>query len=122
MGVLCGRRWRKGAVLNTVDDEGRTPLRLAAESGHEAVVRLLVEKGADLKSQDNKPLAVAAWNENKAVIQLLLTKESDLKSSSGWSALLCAARDGCEAVVRLLFEKGVNLEPKDKFYGRTPLL
>jgi len=37
----------KGAELETKDEYyGRTPLSWAAENGHEAVVKLLLEKGA----------------------------------------------------------------------------
>ena len=36
----------KGAELETKDNDGRTPLSWAAEKGHEAVVKLLLEKGA----------------------------------------------------------------------------
>ena len=35
------------------DTYGRTPLSWAAENGHEAVVKLLLEKGAELESKDN---------------------------------------------------------------------
>ena len=34
------------------DTYGRTPLSWAAENGHEAVVKLLLEKGAELESKD----------------------------------------------------------------------
>src|SRR5436305_13419442 len=48
------------AGLATVDEleskdsrYGQTPLVLAAKNGHEAVVKLLVEKGAELESKDD---------------------------------------------------------------------
>ena len=37
-------------------------------------------------------------------------------------SLLLAAGKGHEAVVKLLLEKGAELETKDKIYGQTPLL
>lgn len=33
--------------MNAANDQGSTPLHLAAVNGHEGVVRLLVAKGAD---------------------------------------------------------------------------
>jgi ankyrin repeat protein len=42
---------RRGAELESKDDrEGQTPLSWAAAKGHEAVVKLLVENGAELES------------------------------------------------------------------------
>jgi ankyrin repeat protein len=35
----------KGAELETKSKDGQTPLSWAAESGHKAVVKLLLEKG-----------------------------------------------------------------------------
>jgi ankyrin repeat protein len=36
------------------DSYGRTPLSRAAENGHEAVAKLLLEKGAELESSDDE--------------------------------------------------------------------
>ncbi|KAH7110643.1 hypothetical protein B0J13DRAFT_577635 [Dactylonectria estremocensis] len=36
----------KGAALEAKDNDGNTPLSRAAINGHEAVAKLLVEKGA----------------------------------------------------------------------------
>jgi ankyrin repeat protein len=69
---------------------GRTPLSWAAECGREAVLKLLVEKGADVKSKD----------------------------SCGRTPLSWAAEKGHEAVVELLLEKGADVESKDTEYGR----
>jgi ankyrin repeat protein len=80
---------------NQRNKNGNTGVNLAAANGHEAVVKLLVEKGTELESKDNQ---------------------------YSRTPLLWAAMDGHEAVVKLLVDKGAELESKDNQYSRTPLL
>jgi len=56
---------------------GLTPLLGAAENGHEAVARLLLENGADFEAKDEfgtTPLRWAEQNEHGAVVRLLQSK------------------------------------------------
>ena len=79
-----------------LESHGRTPLSFAASEGHEGMVKLLIQKGAELECKDvhgRKPLSYAA-------------------SRGRWQK--------CQAVVKLLVEKGAELESKD-IHGRTPL-
>jgi ankyrin repeat protein len=58
------------------------------------------------------------------VVKLLLEKGAELESKDkdfGQTPLSWAAECGHEAVVKLLLEKGAELESKDNNYGRTPL-
>ena len=53
---------------------------MAAWNGHEAVVKLLLEKGADIErkySNDRTPFQYAAWKGHKAVMKLLLEKGAE---------------------------------------------
>ena len=55
----------------------------AAEEGHEAVVQLLLENGAELYSKDSgsrTPLSLAAGGGHEAVVRLLLEKGAELDS------------------------------------------
>ena len=103
---------------------GGTPLIIAAYNGHEAIVRLLLEAGADKEAKDNDgftPLINAAYNGHEAVVRLLLEAGADkeAKDNDG-DPLIIAAMSGHEAIVRLL-EAGADKDAKDK-NGHTPLL
>ena len=84
----------KGAKADSKDNDGRTPLSYAAQSGHEAIVKLLLTReGVD----------------------------ADLKGNDGQTPLSCAAQSGHEAIVKLLLAReGVDADSKDND-GQTPL-
>lgn len=102
-----------------------SPLLWAASYGHETIARLLLEKGADTKVEDDDgytPLLWAARRGDEAIARLLLEKGADpeAKDDDGYTPLLWAAQRGDEAVTKLLLEKGADIEAKDS-NGDTPL-
>jgi ankyrin repeat protein len=108
-----------------MDPGDDTALHLAADGGHEAVVRVLLENGADLALKNYFGIPVlhsAAHNGQKAVVQLLLENGADIeaKNESGATALHWAADGDHDTVVLLLLEKGANVEAKDN-RGETAL-
>jgi hypothetical protein len=86
--------------------KNQSPLLRAAEIGHKAVVKLLLENGAQLESKggyySQMPLSWAAENGHEAVVKLLLEKGAQLESKSdyGQTPLSYAAANGHEAVVQ----------------------
>ena len=113
--------------LDSKDTHGRTPLSYAAESGHEVMVKLLLEKGAKLEIKDKKynqtPLLWAVKKRHEAVVKLLLEKGAELEIKDKkykQTPLSYAAEKGHEAMVKLLLEKGAELETESKS-GQTPL-
>jgi ankyrin repeat protein len=113
------------ARLDLKDSFRCTPLSWAAKNGHEAVVKQLLEKGADPDLKDEfgqTPLSLAAENGHEAVVKQLLKKVAnpDQKDEFGRTPLSRAARNGCEASVKQLLEKGADPDLKEK-YGQTPL-
>ena len=106
-------------------EHGRTALILAANRGHEAVVRLLLVKGADINAKDGIGLTVlmgAAIEGHEAIVRLLLEKGSDInaKDEDGNTALITAAGCGRATAIRLLLEKGADVNVKNK-HGDTAL-
>ncbi|KAG7408365.1 Ankyrin repeat domain-containing protein 50 [Fusarium oxysporum f. sp. rapae] len=104
-----------------------TDLMLASYYGHCVIVKLLLDKGAEIESKDDEygrtPLSWAAKNGHKAIVKLLLENGADIeaKDKDGRTPLLWAALMEYEAIVKLLLENGADIEAKDKD-GRTPLL
>ncbi|KAI1758603.1 hypothetical protein GGR53DRAFT_235544 [Hypoxylon sp. FL1150] len=109
---------------------GKTPLIYACENGHEAVVRLLLENGAELDFEDASGtlLAHAALGGHEAVVEVLIQKGADIDSIAtrpydiGMTPLMFAAESGNEAIVRLLLEKGAEINTKVTISGKTPLM
>ncbi|PQE28114.1 ankyrin repeat-containing protein [Rutstroemia sp. NJR-2017a BBW] len=110
-------------VLKCAMDTG---YKWALQEGHEVIVKLLLDKGAEIETKSTSgqtPLLWAAMNGNEAVVKLLLEKGAELEAkdySYGLTPLSWAVKNGNEAVVKLLLEKGVEIETKST-YGLTPL-
>jgi ankyrin repeat protein len=105
--------------VNKRDGFAKTALSCAAEKGHEAMVRLLLEKGADVNSKGEYGMTAlhrAAESGDEAMVRLLLEKGADanVKDEDGWTALYFAVSTRHEAIVRLLLEKGADVSAKDK--------
>lgn len=104
----------------------KTALSLAAWHGHVAIVRLLLEKGADIEAKwrgGRTPIFLATEEGHEEVIQLLLSKgaETEVKDDLGLTPLYHAIESKNEAVVRILVEGGANAETRGNM-GQVPLL
>jgi ankyrin repeat protein len=80
-----------------------TGLRFASRQnmGHEAVVQLLAEKRADVKSPNSngwKALFVVVKNGHEAAVKLLLDVGVSINTREYWEALQAAAYNGKEGV------------------------
>ena len=127
LGEIMAYFCKVGWCVELKDETYRTPLVWAAESGHEAVVRLLIERDdVDVNIKDGStktPLFVAAENGHEAVVRLLIERDDvDVNVNDyGWTPLYVAVENRNEAVVRLLIERDdVDVNIKDR-YGKTPL-
>lgn len=126
-----------GADANARTKAERTPLLIAArQDGAYPVVKLLIEKGADIKVLDPVPdffsgpgmnaLMLAAKTSDVRTVKLLAERGLDVnaKSPNGDTAIFEAAWAGNTDVVRYLISKGadVNAEmAKFPFKGFTAL-
>ena len=86
---------RLGADPETRDEEGRSPIHVAAWQGTDQIVALLLEYGASADSTDNEgrtALQNAAWQNHDKVVRILATAGANLAHSCHQGATpLCVA-------------------------------
>jgi ankyrin repeat protein len=110
------------AKINARNMHGDSALRLAAYEGRLAIVKRLVEAGAQIEMEGWTPLIYATFNGHGEVVEFLLTKGADINavSESGMSALMAAARGGYADIAKRLVALGADIDLKDS-NGRTAL-
>ena len=99
----------EGSGADMVDGWGCTPLMWAAGSGHEGMVKLLLDRkevNPDSKDKDGKtPLWNAASGGHEGVVKLLLDREEvnpKARDNHGRTPLMYAAKRGHDGIVELL--------------------
>jgi RNA polymerase sigma factor (sigma-70 family) len=119
--------------LDSDSPEGFTPLALAAHFGHLDVMRLLIDRGADLNRVARHRLAVtplhaALFGRQLDAALLLIERGADVTIArggagwkrSGWTALHYAAGLGFGSLVKPLLDRGADPSRADD-EGKTPL-
>jgi ankyrin repeat protein len=105
--------------INGKDSNGYGALAQAVKKGHIAIVRLLIDNGADvtmLTNAANTSLMLAVLSENSDIVELLLTRASDVNAQDevGDTALMLAAGTGQSDVVEMLIKAGADLQLRNK--------
>ncbi|MDA8402616.1 MAG: ankyrin repeat domain-containing protein [Desulfobacteraceae bacterium] len=125
-----------GAQAAVSDENGYTPLMLAAAQGKPDLINACILKGADIKASTSgvSPLIAAAAGGKPETVALLLKKGADPKAKvsanftyhdvtvfAGGNALMAAAAAGDDKSLQLLMDAGVgvNLAAKN---GTTALM
>jgi Ankyrin repeats (3 copies)/Ankyrin repeats (many copies) len=109
------------------DEDGFTPLHLAAANGHKGMVKFLLTAKAEVNSKDNAgstPLhqAAAAAGQHSDLVEVLLAHKADVNAADkhGLTPLHYATLANSRDVVRLLLSHGANANAKDSEVGDTP--
>ncbi|XP_074550000.1 ankyrin repeat and SAM domain-containing protein 6 isoform X2 [Halichoeres trimaculatus] len=114
--------------VNSSNQEGASPLMMAAVSGQLEVVQLMVEKKADIDKQDGvhgwTALMQATYHGNKDIVKYLLSQGADvnLRAKNGYTAfhLVMLLNDPDTELVRLLASVCMQVDKdKSKHRGRA---
>ena len=113
-----------GADQDQADNQGATPLCIAAHNGHLDVVRHLVEVGADTDQADNQgatPLCLAANKGHLDVVRYLVEvgADKDHAQNQGATPSYIAAENGQLDVVHHLVEVGADKDQAENQGART---
>ena len=111
-----------------VDDqviEGCTPLWAAAATGHLDVVKLLIERNADVDGRtltNSTPLRAAAYDGRLDIVNCLVENGADVNARNNFenTPLMVACYNGHMNVVTYLIKRGANMDLQDK-QGNTVL-
>jgi ankyrin repeat protein len=91
------------------------PLHFAVQNGDFEMVKLLIEKGFDLKrwSKIGTPVYIAGINNNKEILEFLISKKADINGAGpkGKSLMHYAAANGDIEMMKYLVSKKAD----DKF-------
>jgi ankyrin repeat protein len=111
------------------DEDGFTPLHLAAANGCKSIVEFLLTTKAEVNSKDNAGStslhqAAAAEGQHSDLVELLLAHKADVDAAdkNGLTPLHYATLADNQDAVRSLLTHRANANVKDNKHGNTPLI
>lgn len=111
---------------NRCFETGQSPLTLAAEEGHEAVVEMLIKGGADVNRLDRNgrgPLHIAVQMNDVETVDVLLQRGSadpNKFDRNSVTPLHIACERGFKSILEKLLRSGAN--PNENYGGSSPLI
>lgn len=116
---------RQGAQNLEVDEDGNTPLCLAAAMGEARIAEALIQAGVDLNAPDgcgSRPLQSATWFGHVSIAQRLIQSGVDVNASDSYGdrCIHLAAENGDKTLCQMLVQAGAEVNTPNGF-GKTPL-
>jgi ankyrin repeat protein len=102
--------------LNVYDEDGNTPLTLAARGDQPPIVSMLLDAGADVNSKNSEtgdtPLMNACSGGSLAIVELLIERGADVNASNkhGISAQMRATRTADGKILQRLKNSGARVD------------
>ncbi|KAF2022276.1 hypothetical protein BU24DRAFT_405156 [Aaosphaeria arxii CBS 175.79] len=109
------------AMVHSKSKDGKTPLSVAIEQGHQEVIEVLLEGNSDIdaSARHGNALYTASASGSKEIAILLLDKGANVNAQGGHygNALQAALAKGYIAM--LLLDKGADVNAQGGFYGNA---
>ena len=114
---------RNGSKIESTSELG-TALIMACQAGHECVMRLLIEEGAEVNAKGGhygKALIAACAKGRRNIVHLLLDRGADVDAKGGFhgKALYAACFLNYPNIVQLLLDRGADVNAKGGDYGNA---
>lgn len=109
--------------LNSLDEEGLSPLMRAVLDGQLDSVKQLIAQGADINLENPAGWNALLMSPTPEMAKLLIEQGADIHASSqnGFNSLLVAAKLGDLALISFLLEKNIDINASNQ-YGWTALM
>lgn len=108
---------KAGANIDNEERNGWTALMFASKYGHEKVVETLLENGANINSKEKNSLFNFSYRNTAYQVdsdgEIVDEEDEEIDNRDVGTALMIAAEHGSEKVVKLLLEKGINVNDKN---------
>lgn len=116
-------RLDKGVDVNVIDDEANwTPLLYASAYNHPDIVRLLLERGADVNAKNIQDLTPIMLAQSMEVVRLLFEHAADIhaRDEFGNTVLMSVAQHCPTEAVQFLLDHGADIHATNH-YGASVL-
>ena len=116
--MIAGLALHKGADINGVNNQNKSPLYVAVLKGNISMAQLLIQKGADVNHQCGdygNALQAAAVGNHGLLVELLIASGADVNAQGRkyGSALIAAIVTGNINTVHILLEAGADPNAED---------
>jgi ankyrin repeat protein len=113
---------RDNTHINTPDSEDSYPVTWSALNGHDNVVRILLDRGADVNAQGGyygNALQAACFGGHDNIVHILLDRGADVNAQGGCygNALQAACFGGHDNIVHILLDRGADANAQGGSYG-----
>jgi ankyrin repeat protein len=103
--------------VNVHIEEYGNALYAASSKGHDKIVKMLLQRGADANAQCGwyrNALCAASYEGHGKVVWMLLQHGADAKAAQGEEALYAASNAGNDKIVQMLLQRGANANAQIK--------